>query len=292
MKNLAVFSLSNDTILLILLIVLFALVVLLTILGIVFIVALRKRRPVVKVVMAPAVSQPEPAPAFVPAAPVAEQLEIDVPQPVEEAPVEETSNAVPEEEEDDEAPTYVTEGQESVRYNRSFTAKLCQLDNETKDWYSALKNELLSYDKIRERTSWKRESFRFGRMTVARIVVRGKTLCLLLAVEPVGYEGTKYKVEDVSNVANTVDTPTMFRIKSARRLKYAKEMIADIMKEIKAFKNPAYVAHDFFVPYEGDMALMQKGLVKRVVSTSTRVFKIEEVDSDELDNEVEPSENN
>lgn len=287
MKNLAVFSLSNDTILLLLLIVLFALVVLLTVLGIVFIVALRKRRPVVKVVMAPTVNQPEPVPAFVPAAPVAEQLAIEVPQPVEEAPVEETANVVPDEEEDDEAPTYVTEGQESVRYNRSFAAKLCQLDNETKDWYSALKNELLSYDKIRDRTSWKRESFRFGRMTVARILVRGKTLCLLLAVEPVGYEGTKYKVEDVSNVANTVDTPTLYRIKSARRLKYAKEMIADIMKEIKAFKNTAYIAHDFFVPYEGDMALMQKGLVKRVVSTSTRVFKIEEVDSDEQDDESE-----
>lgn len=287
MKNLAVFSLSNDTILLLLLIVLFALVVLLTVLGIVFIVALRKRRPVVKVVMAPAVSQPEPAPAFVPAAPVAEQLAIEVPQPVEEAPVEETAS-VPDEEEDDEAPTYITEGQESVRYNRSFIAKLCQLDNVTKDWYSALKNELLSYEKIKDRTSWKRESFRLGRMTVARLVVRGKTLCLLLAVEPVGYEGTKYKVEDVSNMANTVDTPTLYRIKSARRLKYAKEMIADIMKELKAFKNPGYHAQDFFVPYEGDMSLMQRGLVKRVVSTSTRTFKIEEVDSDD---EADTSEN-
>ncbi len=55
-------------------------------------------------------------------------------------------------------------------------------------------------------------------------------------------------------------------------------MIAGIMKELKLFKNPRYEAKDFFLPYEGDMALMQRGLVKRVVTGSTRVFRIEEVD--------------
>lgn len=271
-------SINNQTLLTIFVIVLVAFIVMQTALGIVFIVALRKRRPVVKVVMAPPTMQAqmaEPAPAG--ETTVAPSKEEPVAEDIAE-PADASSDDA-----EDEAPTYITEGQERVHYNRSFAAKLCQLSNESKEWYSALKNELLSYDRIKERTSWRRETFRMGRMSVARLAVRGKTLCLLLAVEPIGYSGTKYKVEDVSNVANTVDTPTLYRIKSARRLKYAKEMISGIMKELKIYKKTVYEAQDYFMPYQGDMALIQSGLVKRVVSGSTRVFKIEEVDDDEQD---------
>ena len=263
-----VLGIPNNTLIIILLAVLLVLVVLLTVLGIVFIVALRKRRPVVKVVMAPA-TQPvaKPQPAATKAAGKAEKV-------VEEPEVEDDEE---EEDDDEESSNFITEGAERVRYNRSFTAKVCQLSNETKEWYSELKNELLSYQGVKDRMSWKRETFRLGRVSIARIVVRGKTLCLMLAVEPISYNGTKFAVEDVSNMANTVDTPSLYRIKNARRLKYAKDMLAGMMKEFKSFKNPQYSAQDFFLPYEGDMALMQRGLVKRVVSNSTRTFKVEEV---------------
>lgn len=275
-------SLSNKTALLILMIVLIVFIVLLTILGITFIIALRKRRPVVKVVMAPLAQQAAAAPTEVnvgtplTAGETADEGATAEPQAAVEEPEQE-----PEEDEDDENSAYVTEGSERVRYNRSFQAKLCQLSNEGKEWYTALKNDLLSYERVKVRMSWKRETYHIGRMNAARLVIRGKTLCLLIAVEPISYSGTKYHVEDVSNVANTADTPTLYRIKSARRLKYAMEMIAGMMKEIKSYKDPRYEAQDFFVPYEGDMALMQRGLVKRVVSGSTRTFKIEEVDEDE-----------
>ena len=127
--------------------------------------------------------------------------------------------------------------------------------------------------------SWKRETFHIGRMTVAKFIVRGKTLSMLFAVEPSSYAGTKYSVRDVSTVSSMADTPTMYRIRKERRCRYAKEMISDIMNELKVYKNPNYEAQDYFVPYEGDMALMQRGLVKRVVSGSTKTFKIEEVDA-------------
>ncbi|MCH5158991.1 MAG: hypothetical protein J1F33_07335 [Clostridiales bacterium] len=254
------------TVIIIIAFALIVLVVLIAVGGIMFIRALRKRTPVVKVLMT--------------AKTKSEAQEID------DSPEETATDGapvVPEPEEDDddeEAETFVTEGQERVSYNRSITAKLCQLPNEAKDWYSELKNELLSYQNVKLRPSWKRESYRLGRATLARIVVRGKTLCLMLAVEPAGYNGTKYTVEDVSGVASTSDTPTMYRIKSVRRLQYAKEMIAGMMKELKAYKDPHYELKDFFMPYEGDMSLMQRGLVKRVVSgTATRTtLRIEEVD--------------
>lgn len=286
--------LTNEQMLLILIALLTAFVILLTVLGIVFIIALRRRRPVIKVVMAPSLN-PEPRPAT--PQPVAEEVPapVQAAQPQPEEPVapeaEPTVETSIEDDREDEAPQYITEGSERVHYNRSYLAKLSQLGNESKEWYTALKNELLSYERIKDRTSWRRETFRYGRNAIARIAVRGKTLCLLLAVEPEGYEGTKYTVENVSDVANTVDTPTLYRIKSVRRLKYAKEMISGIMKELKIYKKPAYEPQDFYVPYEGDMALMERGLVKRVVSGSTRVYKIEEVDADEQDEIAVTSDN-
>ena len=273
-------SISNKTALLILMGVLIAFIVLLTILGIVFIVALRKRRPVIKVLMAPVAKQAESeTKAEIAAASAGPEEPADATATTEDlSPIEE--HELESEEDDEEATTFITEGHESVRYNRSFTAKLCQLSNQSKEWYSELKNDLLSYEKVKERMSWQRETFRIGRITVARLVVRGKTLCLLTAVEPISYNGSKYSVEDVSDVANSVDTPTLYRIKSARRLKYAKEMIAGMMRELQSFKKPRYEAQDFFIPYDGDMSLIQRGLIKRVVSNSTRVFKVEEVDLD------------
>lgn len=295
---------DNKTMLLVLMVVLIIFIVLLAVLGIVFIIALRKRAPVVKVVMASDLANEEDLEEE--QQPEEDITEIFTHEAPEEGVPEESSalvvanNAVqpighpvpgaviipeePDEADDDEedGPQIVTEGQERVRYSRSFVAKLCQLKDQSKEWYSQLKNDLLSYERVKTRLSWRKETFRIGRMTVARIAIRGKTLCLMIAVEPAGYSGTKYSVEDVSNVAATSDTPTLYRIKSERKLKYAKEMIAGLMKEIKIYKDPRYEGKDYFLPYEGDMALMHRGLVKRIVTGTTRTFKIEEIDPSQV----------
>ena len=290
---------SNKSLLLGLMIVLLVLLVLLTALGIVFIVALRKRAPVIKVVMAPpspesdkdddVQDEPEEEPAE-------EQLEMEEVAAIPEEPKTEEAQPAPppapapepepereeyEDDDDDESSTFVTEGVERVRYDRSFKAKHIQMKDESKEWYSTLKNELLSYQRVKSRLSWRKETFRIGRMPLARFVIRGKTLCLLLAIEPSGLQGTKFTVDDVSAVAATADTPCQHRIKSARRAKYAKELIGIVMKELNMRKIPDYVAQDFFVPYEGTVALMEKGLTKRVVSESTRTFEIREVSGEQ-----------
>ncbi len=268
-----VLLMSRNTIMLLsLMIALIVFLVLLTVLGIVFIVALRKRAPVIKVVMAPPAAQPAPAPQ-------GEQMVMDgVEPPAEEPEAEpEEEDDEPEAEPEEESSSYVTEGKDRVHYDRSFTAKIIQLKDDSKEWYTQVKNELLSYQKVKDRMSWKKETFRLGREAIARFVVRGKTLCLLLAVEPAGFTGTKFTVEDVSAVASTADTPCLYRIKSARRAKYAKELINAVMKELGIKKDPNFEPQDYYVPYEGTMGLMERGLVKRVVTNSTRTFEIREV---------------
>ena len=247
--------LSNKTFLLILMSVLIAFIVVFAVMIIVLAVALRKRPPVIKVVMAPPVEdQPEEAPE-------------EQPESIDGASA--PMLPAPEEEDDgDEEAEAVAEGQETVRYNRSFKAKICQLKDETKAWYSTIKNELLSYDGIKARISWKREGFRIGRMTAARLIVRGKTLCLLTAVEPAGYKGTKFTVEDVSEFSGMSDTPTLYRIKSEKRVKYALEMIGGMMNAMSVEKTADYQPQDFTEPYMTDEQLIEKELIKRTVTAA------------------------
>lgn len=278
-------AIKGNTMLWILMGVLIVFLVLLAVLGIVFIIALRKRAPVIKVVMAPPAAQPA-------AAPQGEQMMMDgVEPPAEEPESEPEEEDEPEPEPEEDAASYVTEGKDRVHYDRSFTAKIIQLKDDSKEWYTQVKNELLSYQKVKDRMSWKKETFRLGREAIARFVVRGKTLCLMLAVEPAGFTGTKFTVEDVSAVASTADTPCLYRIKSARRAKYAKELINAVMKELGIKKDPNFEPQDYYVPYEGTMGLMERGLIKRVVTNSTRTFEIREVSEVEAEAAASQDEN-
>ena len=151
-----------------------------------------------------------------------------------------------------------------IRYNRSFMAKYIQASDETKTYYVHLKNEILSYMKVRGRVSWRRESFRFGKSAAVKMTIRGKTLCLFFPLDPVQFAGSKYDVEDVSDTTLYADTPCMYRIISEKREKYAKELIALVMEMLGTRRtNREY--EDYYLPYEGIVQLIDKGLVKRVL---------------------------
>lgn len=157
------------------------------------------------------------------------------------------------------------------RYNRSFEAKLIQSDNTVKRYYSELKNCLLSYKKVTSRISWRHESFRKGRPAAAKFVIRGKTLCLCLALDPENYEESKYIVDDMSRYAKFANTPLMYRIKNERRLRYAKELIAFLFEgtEPSGHEDEDFAA----IPYEDTQSLVERGLIKIV---SYREVAIEE----------------
>lgn len=149
-----------------------------------------------------------------------------------------------------------------IKYNKSFTAKLIQSSDANKNYYSELKNELLSYKGVKCRTSWKYETFYAGRQTFARLSVRGKQLCIFLALDPKKYIDTKYIIDDKSEVSAYEKTPLLYRIKNDRRLKYSKELIAEVMGEREKqedFKEVNYVKTH---PYEEIEPLIERKLVK------------------------------
>lgn len=167
-----------------------------------------------------------------------------------------------------------------IKYNKSFTAKLIQSDAEVKNYYSAIKNELLSYTGIKTRMSWKGESFYSGRQTYAKLCIRGKCVCLFLALNPKNYEDTKYKVDDMTEIATYEKIPCLYRIKNDRRLKFSAELIEAAMQGRE--KNPDYAATDWakHYPYEKIEPLIERKLVKVLTEEDAKsgdVFKPRDV---------------
>lgn len=157
----------------------------------------------------------------------------------------------------------------TISYRKSFAARLAQSGDSVKLWYSDIKNIIMSFEGVRARRSWKLESFFVKNKCVAKLSIRGKTLCLYLAVNPSKYNDTKFKVEDVSETKSFANTPCMYRIKRPRRVKYAKQMTAEMLC---MFSQPVagrqYV--DYRPAYVSTEKLIEQGRIK---ITERREFK-------------------
>ena len=149
-----------------------------------------------------------------------------------------------------------------MRYNRSFTARIIQADDVLKARYSELKNYILSYKGVCNRISWKRETFRLGRNIFACFTVRGKTLCLCLALDPARYADTKYKVVDLSVRSPKSKQPCLYRISSDRRVKYAKELIDMLMSEYGVQLPLELASENYVLPYRTTEELIKTGLIR------------------------------
>ena len=175
-------------------------------------------------------------------------------------------NADDESDELDELAIETDEGR--IVFDRSFTARLIQNNDAFKARYSELKNHILSYKGVRCRTSWKKETYSVGRKTIATFSIRGKTLLMYLATDPSKFDNTKYKVENMSEVASRRKTPLLFRIKNYRRTEYAKQLISMVFAENdvpKIDRKP----QDYTVPYRSTDYLVKRGLIKL---TTQRAF--------------------
>lgn len=118
------------------------------------------------------------------------------------------------------------------RFRWSFLARLSQASDAARGYYAAVKEALLSYRKIGARISWNYETFTYGRRRCARIAVHGKTLFLYLALPPADYDRNRYHFTDASDVSAYRDVPLRLPIRSARALKYALELIGEVMNRV------------------------------------------------------------
>ena len=165
-----------------------------------------------------------------------------------------------------------------IKYSKSFLAKLIQSQDEVKEYYSEIKNNLLSYKGVKSRLSWRWETFRSGRTVLARLRLRGKSLSLALPLDAASFAESKYHVEDFSDVKSFVDTPCMYRIKNDRRLKYSADLIALVMEKNSIAVNEKAEKADYVIqlPYATTEALLARKLIKELTdeeAQSGTVFK-------------------
>ena len=146
-----------------------------------------------------------------------------------------------------------------VRYRRSFLSRYIQAESFIQDYYTEIKNELLSYKGVKSRISWSKESFKRGRVHLAKMDVKGKALYLYLALDPKALEGTKYKFTLAKG-----DCPVLLKIKSERKKKYALELIAQLMAN-EGLVRVEREAEDYHLPYEDNEALIERGLIKVIL---------------------------
>lgn len=161
----------------------------------------------------------------------------------------------------------ISEGSENyivIKYDKSFTAKLMQSEPDVKDIYTALKRQIMSYKGVKSRMSWKGETFKSGRTHLMRLGFRGKTLSVYFALNPSDYIDSKYKVEDVSQIAKNAEVPCLYRIKSDLRLRYAKELITTVCQSngliLQTKPDETDYAEKF--PFDTTDNLLEKGLIK------------------------------
>lgn len=152
-----------------------------------------------------------------------------------------------------------------MRYNRSFIARIIQGTSEQKQYYGDIKHALLSYKKVNSNIAWGAERFNKGRETIARLKIRGKTLCLYLALDPNDYKTSVYHHADASDNKSMNGTPMMVKIKSGLGVRKAIRLIDEMLEKREGVKREIperdYAA---MYPYETIDELIEDGLIKDV----------------------------
>jgi len=153
-----------------------------------------------------------------------------------------------------------------ARYRKSFEAKLIQARPNIKQYYSDLKNALLSYKGTKSRISWTADSFHNGREQIAKINVKTKILELYLAIDPATLEGTVYRGRDVGHKKKYTDTPFQYKIRTPRKFKWAMELIQRVCEEHGlAPIDIEHVNYEEQYPFDSTENLVERKLIKEYV---------------------------
>lgn len=210
--------------------------------------------------------------------PVEEVVEEVVEEAIEEPVAETAQEAIQEqpaaeEDNDGEESESEDDGEESgemvvqgkvvvVRYSKSFMAKLCGASEETKTYYQRITDRFLSYRKVNSRVSWAYTAFNRGRTALAKMVIRGKTLRLYLALDA-DEVADKYYATDVSDKKKYAATPCYIKVKSERGLKFALELVDAVCNKFEIpFQKEVTVTSETKFENEPMDRLINKGLIK------------------------------
>ena len=170
--------------------------------------------------------------------------------------------------EDGQLPEGVAEAVK-VRFRTSFESRYIQ-SGALQDYYTAIKNALLSYKGVKSRMSWNYDAFNKGRVQCAKINIKGNALLVYLNLDPANYNAKKYHFNDMSAKPKFKDVPLLMKVKSDRALKYTLELIAEMMKVLEIPEGKA-ANLDYHRPYQTTEELATLGLVKVILPAGMKL---------------------
>ena len=135
-----------------------------------------------------------------------------------------------------------------------------------KAYYFALKNAFLSYARISSQMSWSNDRFSYAGDTVAKIGVRGKTLCVYLALNPDEFPTSVYHQRFAGDIKMYEKTPMMVKVKSGVALKRAVRLVEMLMENLgtgKADRDAVDYSAEFATRSEEQ--LLAEGLIKTAI---------------------------
>lgn len=201
-------------------------------------------QPIIQYVTAPAPAQVYAQPVAPAPVPQAYAQPIEQPAPVAQPVVEEqpapVAKAMPQEETLVIADIEDEEDDREVVRRIPFSEKMLAFDKKTQEYYDVLHNEFKSYRNINPRISAKGVSYRLGRVLVAKITLRGKTMKLHLALDFNEFEQNIYFQKDLSDVKTYVEVPFTVKVKSDRGLKNALKLVEALAEKKEIVKKTRY----------------------------------------------------
>ncbi len=160
----------------------------------------------------------------------------------------------------------VEDESKTIRYKRSFVAKIIGSDEDIKGYYSDLKNAILSYGKVRSQVNWTNDRFFIGNDSIIKIGMRGKTLVMYLALNPDEFPETVYHQKFAGDTKMYEMTPMMVKIKTKAAVKKVMRLIDLCMERfgaIKEAREPVDYAAQYF--FRTDEELLAEGLIKTAI---------------------------
>lgn len=148
----------------------------------------------------------------------------------------------------------------------SFVDKLFKSEYGTKQFYSEVKNELLSYEGIVSKIKRDYETFYLNNIPVAKFDIVDGKLVVYFALDPTQYKKDEYHHENASNQKVFAPVPLKLVVNSIESLRHAKMFVRIIRKRehIKSVSN--FVRTDYVKVYtakEGTFKLFRKTMAKK-----------------------------
>ncbi len=154
-----------------------------------------------------------------------------------------------------------------TRFKRSFKAKIIESTEEIKNYYFDLKNAFLSYARVNSQVSWSNDRFTYAGDTIAKIGVRGKTLCLYVALNPDEFPSSVYHQKFAGDTKMYEKTPMMIKIKSGVAVKRGIRLIEMLMENLGAVRDEGFVPVDYAdeFAFRSEEQLLAEGLIKTAI---------------------------